>query len=258
MNKRNLEYPPLKEVILDIRWNLANVPAEMKKDSQILAGILLEKVKGEYRFHEPLDISKMPLPEDMVNGIVQHRFRVGANQWPLIQIGAGVFTVNDSNDSGDKYDWADFKRRCLSGLKTLVDVYPISDAVESINLKYVNTIPFNFEENNIFSFLKEKMKVDVVSLPNKIYETIKAEEKPLNFNFTLTHSCNEPNTLLKIQIASGKNNGEDSLILNIDITADKLNIPSLPDGLDEWLETVHSKIEEVFFTLIENLNDTIN
>ncbi len=194
----------------------------------------------------------------MVNGIVQHRFRAGINQWPLIQIGAGVFTVNDSYDSGDKYDWEDFKGRCLDGLKTLLNVYPIGSAVESINLKYVNAFKFNFEENNISSFLKEKMKADTVSLPKKIHEDIKAEEKPLNFNFTLSHSCSEPNTLLKIQIASGKNNGEDCLIGNIDLTADKLNIPSLPDDLDQWLEAVHSKIEEVFFTLIEDLNDTVN
>jgi len=72
---------------------------------KILVGSLYEQLKEEYPFHQQLPTAF--IPDEMLGYLVQHRFRKGENQWPLVQIGPGIITVNDT----EGYIWEDFKNR---------------------------------------------------------------------------------------------------------------------------------------------------
>ena len=256
MAKRDLDNPPLKEAIFEVKWDITQIPPNLRKDSQLVAGILLDKVGEQYPFHEPLEVSKMPIPEDAIAGVPQHRFRVSEASWPLLQVGVGVLTVNDTNE-GEKYEWDDFKARCQYSFEKLTSFYPVSEYVSSVVLRYVNTIPFDYEEDNIFDFLKEKMGIEL-SVPPAINEGSNTHEKPSNFNFSVVYPCTKPNGLLRLFFSSGKNNGEDSLVWNIEFITDKSNVPDLSTDSNAWLDSVHSNIENTFFNLIKNLDDIIS
>ncbi len=255
MSKRSLNNPPLKEAIFEIRWDPKKIPDEVRKDIQLIPGMLKDKVKGVYGYHELVNDTGFPLPEEFANGIVQNRFRVSKDGWPVMQIGSGVFTINDTNQ-GEKYDWSDFKDKCIDGVNTLLEILPISNAIKSVNLRYVNAIEFDFEENNVFDFLRDKMGLNV-SMPEIVSSNEKLESNPLNLNFVLVYPSKTPAGQFKIQIASGKDKGIDALIFNLDFLSNELNSPSLPDDLGDWLEHSHKQIEDVFFDLIKNLDDII-
>ncbi len=255
MNKRELSAPPLKESIFQIRWNGSMLPENTRKDGQLLAGIMLDKLKNDYPYHEPLEISKMAFPEDMVEGIAQHRFRIDKDKWPLVQIGSGVFTVNTSTQNGI-YDWNDFKSRCLGGFKVLVESYPITEAIESISLKYINAIPFDFENENVFEFLRYKMNVSI-SLPENMAQDANLDGNPVNFSCIFNYPSINPHGVLQISLQSGKSNDMDSLVFVITFETKKEFLPSLPDALESWIEGCHLNIEAIFFKLIEKLGDVI-
>ena len=47
------------------------------------------------------------MPDEFTPHIVHHRFRVSPDGWPLLQVGPGVFTVNDTAN----YRWTEFEKR---------------------------------------------------------------------------------------------------------------------------------------------------
>lgn len=149
-----LKNAPLIEAIFEIKW-LPKSPSKLPTDPHysLIIGRLFDRLEKEYPFHEPLPTAQMPI--EIANGIVQHRLRKGKNQWPVVQLGPGIFTVNDTA----QYKWEDFKKRVINGVATLYQVYPNSQADLKVNdlvLRYINAIQFDFERDNIVEFLKGK------------------------------------------------------------------------------------------------------
>ena len=93
----NLKNKPLIEAIFEIRWKLQEGPEKgMRIDPhyKLLIGRIYEKIKDKYTFHEQLPTASMP--DEIAGYIIQHRFRKKENEWPLIQLGPGIITLNDT------------------------------------------------------------------------------------------------------------------------------------------------------------------
>lgn len=107
-----LKSPPLVEVILEMRWRVGPasqpdqtsgrrgavsvVPAEMTVDPSydLLVGRMFDRLSAIYPFHERLPSAMVPA--EMVPFLVQHRFRRAQGSWPLVQVGPGIVTLNDT------------------------------------------------------------------------------------------------------------------------------------------------------------------
>ena len=246
--KKELVNPPLKEAIFEVKWDNQKIGPASRKDSKLLAGIFLERIKNDYSFHEPLGLAQAPIPDEAIQGLAQHRFRVAQGAWPLVQIGSGVLTVNETAG----YSWQDFKSRVLRATQTLCEVYPIGEAVTSISLRYLNTLKVDFEKTNPFEFLRSQMSLDV-GLSQALLEAGKVEIQPSNFNFKFSHQSNEPGGGISIMFATGKDAGKDVLVWEISFHAQGGDTPVLPGELEAWLEVVHEKIEIFFFTMGKNI-----
>lgn len=106
----------------------------------------------------------------MAGYVFQHRFRKDKGKWPLIQIGPGIITVNDIE--GQLLE--DFENRITVSINTLFEAYPEPKNNLKFNmvvLRYIGAIAFDFEKENIFNFLKEKMKTSI-NLYAKLFEDI--------------------------------------------------------------------------------------
>jgi uncharacterized protein (TIGR04255 family) len=79
---------------------------------------LYDRVAKLYPFFEPLPAAGVP--DEMVPHVAQYRFRVKENDWPLLQIGVGLLTLNAT----DSYVWEDFEARARWSFETLLDTYP--------------------------------------------------------------------------------------------------------------------------------------
>lgn len=141
MVSQKLSHAPLVEAILEIRWRLQTNPAipDMAVDPQykLLVGRLYDRLRQDYPIHEPLPTSVMP--DEMLNYLVQHRFRKSANGWPLVQVGPGIATVNDT----EGYIWDDFAERGRQLLQALADIYPDATwplTVTGLQLRYIDAL----------------------------------------------------------------------------------------------------------------------
>ena len=113
MGRKDLKNKPLVEALLEVKWELPvrNTPGiEGDPHYPLLLGRLSERVETDYPFHEALPTAQ--IPDAMVAHMAQHRFRTSEGGWPLIQVGPGLMTVNET----DGYTWDDFRERCARAI----------------------------------------------------------------------------------------------------------------------------------------------
>ena len=107
IRRKVLKNKPLVEAIFELRWELEEQVSGAKTDPhyKILIGRMYDRVKDDYPYHEELPTAT--IPDEIAGYIIQHRFRKDKDMWPLIQVGPGIVTLNDT----EGYVWDDFEER---------------------------------------------------------------------------------------------------------------------------------------------------
>src|SRR5437773_12485491 len=103
-NPHPLPKKPLVEAIFELRWVLQQ-PSEgeaIDPGFPIFLGRFYDKVSSDFPESENQPAALMP--EMMTPYVVRNRFRKTTGGWPLVQIGTGIFSVNDT----EGYDWSTF------------------------------------------------------------------------------------------------------------------------------------------------------
>jgi uncharacterized protein (TIGR04255 family) len=247
--QKELKNKPLVEAILELKWMLPAQPApEIQGDPhyRVLLGRFSERVEGNYPFHEPLPTAQVP--DGMVAHMVQHRFRISAGKWPLVQIGPGVMTVNET----DGYTWDDFKNRCEKAVRSLFDAHPAkqSFAVQDLTLRYIDAVDVDFSQESVFKFLEEKMKTKI-SLPDALFDGGRVNSSPAAFSWQASFPHNDPGGIVTLRFAVGKRGAKPALIWETLVQAGRERTPAIPDGFSKWLERAHDLTDDWFFKLIE-------
>jgi uncharacterized protein (TIGR04255 family) len=247
MEARHLKNKPLVEAILEIRWALQG-QANMQVDPhyKILLGRLFDRLSSEYKKHQPLPTAS--IPDEMAGYMVQHQFRVRENDWPLVQVGPGVITLNETS----AYTWDDFKSRANQVVSELYAAYPDRDSlrVNSLMLRYINAIEFDYEKEDLVNFLREKMKV-VSALPETLFASEKISRTPIGFNWQAMYPIKDPNGVVQMKYATGKKAEAHALIFELLVQTAGQDVPPMPQGFEVWSEKAHEIIEDWFFKLIE-------
>jgi len=248
VGKKNLKNKPLVEAIFELRWELQGEQPGMKKDPhyRILVGSIYNRFKDEYPFHEQLPTAT--IPDEIAGYIVQHRFREGEDKWPLIQIGPGVITLNDT----EKYVWEDFEKRIASVIDTLFETYPepVNFRVSGLLLRYIDAIDFDYEKEHVFNFLKENMKIHV-ELEQKLFEGTGVDKLPLGFDLRFSFPSTEPNGTMHLKFARGKRKEVDALIWEIAVQLTGIDTPKVKEEIIAWVAQAHSLSRDWFFKTIE-------
>ncbi len=257
MSEIVLKSKPLVEVILEIKWALKVLTPNTSIDPhyKLLMGRLYDRLAPDYPAHEQLPSSM--LPEEIAGYIPQHRFRVAADQWPLIQLGPGLLTLNET----DKYVWSEFQNRAIEVVRRLYDAHPKTDEfrINSLQLRYVDAVNFDYYNNDIFAFLHEKLKINV-NLPEALFNGTHIQQQPNNLNWISSFRCDNPIGQISIRFATGSNgNGSPIIIWETVIQSTDDDVPVMQDDFAEWLEAAHRKTDYIFFTLIKgDLEDEFN
>ncbi len=200
---KELENKPLVEAILEIRWRLPGTQSASQIDPhyKLLLGRLFDRLLEDYPEHEQLPAANVP--DELARYVVQHRFRVAINSWPLIQLGPGIFTVNSTAD----YKWSDFHPRVLSAIDKLYDAHPKAGELKITNLilRYIDAVDFDFRADNTFEFLKDKLKMGI-SLPDNLFEGTSIESKPNGLTFQGSFKCRKPKGIINVRLATAQKN----------------------------------------------------
>jgi uncharacterized protein (TIGR04255 family) len=249
MTGKALKNKPLVEAIFELRWELQGPSTTVKTDPhyKIVVGRIFDKVSTEYPFHEQLPTAS--IPDEIAGYVVQHRFRKAKDKWPLIQIGPGIITVNDTAG----YLWEDFENRIIQAVHTLFEAYPDSKDNLKLNglvLRYIDATTFDFEKDSVFDFLKKQMKTSV-SFYEKLFEATGVRDVPLGIDFRISFASTKPKGTVNLRFVRGKAKESDALIWETMVQSAADHVPKAQDEIVDWVREAHDLTDDWFFKLID-------
>ncbi|MEA5470568.1 TIGR04255 family protein [Spirulina sp. 06S082] len=245
---KKLARKPLIEAIFELRWELKDSKFGGARDPnyQLLVGRFFDRVQPKYPYYQRMTPDL--IPEEVLGGVIQHRFKKGENQYPLIQLGAGVLTINSTED----YVWDDFKTTVLEVTRIFYDAYPRRDNLEinSLSLRYIDVVDVNFEEIGLYDFLQKKLKINL-SLNESLFEETNLDPEPLALKLNLMFKCVKPKGFMSFNLFKGQHNQKDAIIWDYAISSQGSDLPNLPQEAETWLDETHEVSHNWFFSLIE-------
>lgn len=244
---KELKNKPLVEAILEVRWKLQGTSPGTKTDPhyKILLGRLFDRMIKDYPQHEQLPAAR--IPDEFSGHIVQHRFRVAENEWPLVQIGPGIFAVN----STDEYTWSDFRSRALSAIERLYESHPkVEDLkISNLILRYIDAVDFDHRVDNTFEFLRDKLKLNI-SLPNNLFDSTGVANTPRSLTWQSSFACEKPKGIVNIRFATGQKNNVPALVWETTVESAGEDLPEMPKRFENWIEAGHNITDDWFFKMI--------
>jgi uncharacterized protein (TIGR04255 family) len=184
------------------------------------------------------------VPSELLAYIVHHRFRAEAEGWPLIQVGPGILTVNDTTG----YVWTDFESRISRALKALDTAHPsiATNGLHSVVLRYINAEP-TFDSNPS-EFAAQKLGVGI-EVPNSLFAAGAVESSAIGFDTRLTYRSSSPPGEAQIRIATGQRNGDPAVIWEISVQSSD-QVPAGLDSVGSWTNDAHEIVDDWFFKLV--------
>ena len=246
MGNRLLKNKPLVEAILETKWKpVAGGPnAPIDPQYRVFMGRFYDRVSQAYPAYEALQTAA--IPEEMSFQMPQYRFRTKENEWPLIQLGPGVLTLNETN----AYEWNDFEKRANWTLERLFESYPGKLELQSLLLRYINAVEIDYSKEAVTSFLREKMKIGV-TYPESLFQCGKVDQIPAGFVLQTSFLANEPKGIVQIKFSKGKVNERPVLLWDTSVMSRGNDLPELPAEFPEWVSSAHLIAEDWFFKLID-------
>ena len=236
---------PLVEAMFELRWGLDGAPG-MAVDPyyQMLIGQLYSAIKDDFPVWERLPTAEVP--ESFAPYSPHHRFRVASNQWPLVQIGPGILTVNDT----ESYDWDSFLSRCSAVVDTLFSIYPNANEqlrIFEVTLRYIDAD--NLLGKPALDFL-QGLKVSV-NLPQTLFAGGRIGNTNLGVGLSLAYPTLEPKGVLQISYNQGHKNEQNALIWETQVISRGADAPRQPEEIKAWLKEAHDTTHDWFFRQID-------
>jgi uncharacterized protein (TIGR04255 family) len=242
-----LTKPPILEAIFEMRWNLAPVPnSQIRRDPSypLLYGRLYDRFRKDYALVE--DLPSAQAHPDASPYVVRHRMRKAADQWPLVQIGPGVITVNE----GTKYGWDQFRGEIVRIFEAFTDFYPASTFPLNIvktELRWINGIQISEKENPL-QFMADKLHTKI-ELDSALFASGKvcpaAQAVMMNVGFDIQ----EPVGKAMLGIGSGEVADKPAILQQMMLQSLGDDAPQDFGALDPWLDSMHSIAKDWFEVL---------
>jgi uncharacterized protein (TIGR04255 family) len=258
LTKEDIEIPqphplpnkPLVEVVFELRWQLeeGRQPGLMADPGfRIFMGRFYDRVKGQYPHIE--DVPASQVPDDMTPHTVRHQFWTGKRKWPVVQIGPGIVTVNET----EGYLWDSFRPRLVDAINALYASYPAEIfklKPAQVTLKYIDAVEFDpaHSKTPLLRFLRESLHtgIDVEPL---LFQYPKEAASPLGVNLTLNFRSEKPKGAVILTIANGFKETTSSIIWETTIVSKQEDVPTTFEQFAAWLDDAHKISDTWFFTL---------
>lgn len=236
MSLSKLPKAPLQEVIFEARWQLNPDPSGknwIDPQFDFALGKFQDLVKREF----PETIEKYPkdIPNQFLAHQTMYQFWKSKDHWPVIQIGPGVLTVNDTDEN---YIWEDnylpLIQRTLRNLEQAYD----SIRFQQYSLRYIDVV--DVEDYGFDSWQGFVQSHVNFSFENQ-FDT-KGQLSSLQFNQVF----NVPDIgQLSVAFSSGVNKKKKPTfmwqigVLQQEVSADTV-------ALEKWLDEAHDCTSQVF------------
>lgn len=243
---------PLTEVVFEFRWQLvggADIPDPFKMDPGF--HVLADKFSSMVTKLGFGHFKKMSVDPSTVAYSIDRRFYRSENEpFPLMQIGPGIFAVNDSSG----YKWSSYRDLCLSGLKNLLTAYPSMESFtikpNYLELRYIDNFDADLISGKDFlEFLNENTNIQIAHPTTgiKLLESVSAGQLALNFKTKLPKDGT-----FSMMVGSAKRDGHPTIILQTKVVSAAESLPSCKTSVDQtkfvrkWLDDAHAVTSSYF------------
>lgn len=231
---------PLIEVVIELRWQITQ--KNELTGIQYLYGDLYNELKDKFPHRE--SIIPVDIPIEMTLNQPAHRFRAKVGGYPLIQIGAGILTLNTIDDI---YEWNSFFKDATETIEKFLKVYTLPDKQVVPGIMYIDFFPFNFEENDVVDYINRNFKV---TLSQSFFE---ADKPPIDFNMGFAYNIELGQ--LRVNLQKGIVNKSEGILLQTRINGKPLLAKE--EKLGKWLNDAHELTSDLFKQLTAgNLYET--
>jgi uncharacterized protein (TIGR04255 family) len=236
-----LSSKPLVEALVEIRWGEEGQPDPAYP---IIVGRLFERLRPDYPEIEALPLAQVPA--ELATHMVRHRFRRASENWPLVQVGPGVLTFNET----DGYHWDDFSQRAKGLMPMLFETHPNprSLVINSVLLRYINALAVDYSSENLLVFLSSKLHTSL-TLPSEAFSRTGVADRPVSLAIQLAFPAREPKGTLALLFGNGTSKGKPALVWEIHVRSTGSDVPRMPEAFGDWLDSAHGVAEEWFFEL---------
>lgn len=224
---------PLVEVVAEIKWKVEN-KTDLSK-IQYLPGDLFNEVKAKYPNRESIIPPDIPL--ELILNKPAHRFKAdNKNGYPLIQVGAGVVTLNTIDEI---YHWEAFFEELQELTGKLINAFPYDDNEKELHpgILFLDFFPFDFEKENAIDYVNKYFNI---SLQQDFYAT---ESFPDDLNLKFAYKIELGDIIVTFQKGRNKEQQEGILmqtrINGIALSADTKEI-------SDWFENAHEFCSNLF------------
>lgn len=240
---------PLVEVVFELRWGAVEKRGSEvdftfpESDVRFFAG-QFHKVATEQGFpiHEVLQHQLNMVPHAVVD-----RYRPGVGEWPCLQTGLGIFTVNQLNDG---YDWKPFRESVLEGLAILDKGHPdgLSGIVPRyVELRYIDGLIFGDGEKPLV-FMRDKLELSF-DIPKKLLESTRVTPQPRHIALAYGLPSSSPAGVIHLDIKEAQINGRPGFAATTTVRSAGSDCPKL-SHIEAWLEEAHALQLESFHALV--------
>ena len=249
-----LSKAPLIEAIFELRWGAATKKAEENSISLTFSPEEIEYFAGQFHGvakeagYTVVERINIGLPSQIPH-LLSHRFRPAPNTWPCIQIGTGIFTVNQINDG---YTWNSFKANIDKGLQLLIKGHPSGLEglpLMSVDLTYQDGMLFEKNES-ASDFLKNKLNFGYEApkdLLGEVSEGGIAQGNAISFQVPIK----KPVGMLVVELQEAKINGSPGFVMNTRIRSSETSVPkNKVADINTWLDEAHNVQKIAFDKLI--------
>lgn len=170
---------------------------------------------------------------------VQHQFWTGELTWPVVQLGPGILSVNNTEAN---YIWTEtFHPHILWALDVLETSYEKEFVFKSAALRYIDAVDLDESLSDLRHFVAENLRTQL-SNDYKVPGILK------NLNIVQSYEI-EDGSVLNLQIHNGVNqsNGKNSLIW---ITEVQKSGNLFKKDLKHWLGMAHDITSDTFVNML--------
>jgi len=244
---KNLNNKPLVEAIFELRWELdGSLGTGIDPYYQMLIGQMFAAIKGNYPYWERLPTAE--LPDGFAPFVPHHRFRVESDAWPLIQMGPGLLTVNDT----EGYVWETFFPRCSAVVGALFSIYPEAEEKLKnfeISLRYIDAD--YLLGSSAVDFLRS-LKLNL-GMQQSLFEGGRIGGNSLGLSLSLAYPAWHPKGIFQISCKKGKKHNQDAMIWETQVISRGTDAPRQPESINAWLEEAHETVHDWFFRQIDGV-----
>jgi len=254
-NKSRLPKAPLAEVVFELRWALqdsADSPPVLHSDPGLMP--LLTNFTSHIKkagFASFKDMS--PALQTGAHGVARRFYKRAGSEFPIMQIGPGIFATNESA----AYEWKTFKAQVVRGLNALLQSYPKLDFFSirpiHIELRYIDAFDRSlFGNASLFDFLHRGTTVKI-EFPFA-FDANRFDGDVAGRLVIARKVKGSPDTSFVCDIGSGRKNDTQEEIVRLEtkVFSVKSEVPSLKAhkkflaDVETWLERAHSVTSPFF------------